>query len=92
VQDAGVTKIDYLISTHITSDHIGGMAELAKRLLIGTFVDHGPSVEAREQVPRVSRPLRRAVQQSEAHRREARRSRPRDGARLAHRQPQAAKR
>src|SRR6187399_2535423 len=50
VQDAGVTKIDYLISTHYHVDHIGGMAELAKRLPIGTFVDHGPSVEAREQV------------------------------------------
>ncbi|MDQ3213526.1 MAG: MBL fold metallo-hydrolase, partial [Acidobacteriota bacterium] len=51
VADAGLTRIDYLISTHYHVDHIGGMQELAKRIPIGTYVDHGPSVEAREQVP-----------------------------------------
>jgi beta-lactamase superfamily II metal-dependent hydrolase len=50
IKDAGVTKIDYLISTHYHVDHIGGLQELAKRMPIGTFVDHGPSVEEREQV------------------------------------------
>ena len=50
IKDAGVTKIDYLISTHYHVDHIGGVQELAKRIPIGTFVDHGPSVEEREQV------------------------------------------
>jgi hypothetical protein len=42
---AGVTKIDYLISTHYHSDHVGGMQELAARIPIATFVDHGPTVE-----------------------------------------------
>ncbi len=51
VADAGVTRIDYLLSTHYHIDHIGGMQELARRIPIGTFVDHGPSVEPREQVP-----------------------------------------
>ena len=50
IKDAGVTKIDYLVSTHYHVDHIGGLQELAKRIPIGTFVDHGPSVEEREQV------------------------------------------
>jgi beta-lactamase superfamily II metal-dependent hydrolase len=50
IKDAGVTKIDYLISTHYHVDHIGGVQELAKRIPIGTFVDHGPTVEEREQV------------------------------------------
>jgi competence protein ComEC len=50
VTDAGLTKIDYLLSTHYHVDHIGGMQELAKRIPIGTFIDHGPSVEEREQV------------------------------------------
>ena len=50
IADAGVTKIDYLITTHYHVDHVGGMQELAKRIPIGTFVDHGPSVEEREQV------------------------------------------
>src|SRR5690349_12283477 len=50
IKDAGVTKIDYLISTHYHVDHIGGVQELAKTIPIGTFVDHGPTVEEREQV------------------------------------------
>src|SRR5260370_14699391 len=48
--DAGVTRLDYLVSTHYHVDHVGGLQELAKRIPIGTFVDHGPSVEEREQV------------------------------------------
>src|SRR5258708_17723108 len=50
VADAGVTQLDYLVSTHYHVDHIGGLQELAKRIPIATFVDHGPSVEEREQV------------------------------------------
>ncbi len=50
VNDAGVKQIDFLISTHYHVDHIGGMQELAKRIPIGTFIDHGPSVEVNEQV------------------------------------------
>jgi competence protein ComEC len=48
--DAGVTQIDYLVTTHYHGDHVGGLEELAKRIPIGTFVDHGPTVEEREQV------------------------------------------
>ena len=50
VSEAGLKQIDYLISTHYHVDHIGGMAELVKRIPVGTFIDHGPSVEEREQV------------------------------------------
>src|SRR3954447_72195 len=50
INQAGLKQIDYLISTHYHVDHIGGMAELVKRIPVGTFVDHGPSVEEREQV------------------------------------------
>jgi beta-lactamase superfamily II metal-dependent hydrolase len=48
--DAGVTKLDYLISSHYHVDHVGGLAELAKRIPIAHFIDHGPNVEAKEQV------------------------------------------
>jgi len=48
---AGVSKIDYLISTHYHGDHIGGMQELVKHYPVGTYVDHGPTVEVREPVP-----------------------------------------
>jgi beta-lactamase superfamily II metal-dependent hydrolase len=48
---AGVKQIDHLILTHYHVDHVGGLAELAKRIPIKHFIDHGPTVEAREQVP-----------------------------------------
>ena len=51
LNDAGVTKIDYLVSTHYHIDHVGGMQELAKRIPIAHYLDHGPSVEPREQTP-----------------------------------------
>lgn len=56
IEDAGVTKIDYLISSHYHSDHVGGLEPLSKRIPIDHFLDHGPTVEGpvtslREQVP-----------------------------------------
>jgi competence protein ComEC len=41
----GVSKIDYLVITHYHMDHVGGVVDLAKRIPIGTFIDHGPNVE-----------------------------------------------
>jgi competence protein ComEC len=48
--EVGVKEIDYLISTHYHVDHIGGIQELAKRVPIKHYVDHGPSSEEREQI------------------------------------------
>jgi beta-lactamase superfamily II metal-dependent hydrolase len=42
---AGLSRIDTLVVTHYHSDHVGGVPALASRLPIGTFVDHGPTVE-----------------------------------------------
>jgi competence protein ComEC len=50
ITEAGVKQIDYLILTHYHVDHVGGLSELAKRIPIANFIDHGPSVEEREQV------------------------------------------
>ncbi len=47
ITDAGVKQIDFLISTHYHVDHIGGLQELAKRIPIANFIDHGPNVEER---------------------------------------------
>ena len=52
--DAGVKRIDYLVSTHYHVDHVGGISELAKRVPIVHYVDHGPSVEQREQAQNFS--------------------------------------
>src|SRR5215212_4899609 len=42
---AGVKRIDYLVISHFHADHIGGVAQLAEKLPIRNFVDHGSSVE-----------------------------------------------
>ena len=46
VEDAGLQQIDYLITTHWHGDHYGGMTELATRIPIRHFIDHGPTVDA----------------------------------------------
>ena len=45
IKDAGVTKIDHLITTHWHGDHFGGLAELAKQIPIAQYIDHGPNVQ-----------------------------------------------
>jgi len=45
VKDAGLTRIDHLITTHYHADHFGGMVELAKRVPIRHFIDHGPNAQ-----------------------------------------------
>src|SRR5687767_15721784 len=42
VKAAGLRQIDHLITTHYHGDHIGGLPELAKRITIANFIDHGP--------------------------------------------------
>ena len=45
IQDAGLTQIDHLITTHYHADHWGAMAEVASRIPIKHFIDHGQSVQ-----------------------------------------------
>jgi beta-lactamase superfamily II metal-dependent hydrolase len=42
---AGVKQIDYLVVTHFHTDHVGGVLQLAEKLPVKTFVDHGPNNE-----------------------------------------------
>ena len=44
-QDAGVTRIDHLLTTHYHGDHFGAMSELAGRFPVGEFIDHGANVQ-----------------------------------------------
>ena len=48
INDAGLQQIDHLITTHWHGDHFGGMAELAARVPIREFIDHGPNVQPGE--------------------------------------------
>jgi competence protein ComEC len=42
---AKIKQIDYVVITHYHRDHVGGAPQLANRLKIGAFVDHGPNME-----------------------------------------------
>src|ERR1700730_9136606 len=42
---AGLKQIDYALITHFHRDHVGGVTQLAERIKIGAFVDHGPNLE-----------------------------------------------
>jgi competence protein ComEC len=44
----GVKKIDYLVITHFHADHVGGTQQLANRMPIVNFVDHGADTETTE--------------------------------------------
>ena len=46
---AGVKKIDYLLITHYHADHVGGVPQLAEKLPIRNFVDHGDNTETGKQ-------------------------------------------
>ncbi len=65
---AGVKQIDYLVVTHFHGDHIGGIPELAARLPIRNFVDHGATSESGERRLALFRDLRAGAQQRHAHR------------------------
>src|SRR6202171_518065 len=38
---AGIARIDYVLITHYHDDHVGGVPQLAARVPVGTFIDHG---------------------------------------------------
>ena len=42
---AGIDHIDWLVITHYHTDHAGGVTQLASRIKIDHFADHGPNME-----------------------------------------------
>jgi competence protein ComEC len=43
---AGIQQIDYLVISHYHQDHVGGVPQLAARIPIRNFVDHGENFES----------------------------------------------
>ena len=41
IQEAGVKQIDYMVLTHQDTDHFGGMKEIATKIPVRNFIDHG---------------------------------------------------
>jgi beta-lactamase superfamily II metal-dependent hydrolase len=44
-KDAALERIDHLITTHYHGDHFGAMSELAGRIPIANFIDHGENAQ-----------------------------------------------
>ncbi len=44
-KDAGIKKIDFVLITHYHDDHVGGASQLAAKISVGTFIDHGENRE-----------------------------------------------
>jgi beta-lactamase superfamily II metal-dependent hydrolase len=47
MKKAGLKHIDYFWMTHYHADHVGGVEELAQKVTIKTFVDHGDNIETK---------------------------------------------
>jgi beta-lactamase superfamily II metal-dependent hydrolase len=43
---AGIAKIDYVLITHFHMDHGGGATQLATKIPVGAFIDHGDNRES----------------------------------------------
>lgn len=47
-KDAGIKKIDFVLITHYHDDHVGGAPQLAAKIPVGTFIDHGKNRETND--------------------------------------------
>jgi competence protein ComEC len=47
-KSAGISKIDFVLITHYHRDHVGGAPQLAAKIPIGAFIDHGPNRESND--------------------------------------------
>ena len=50
MRDARVSRIDYLLVTHMHEDHNGGVADLSRLVPIGAYIDYGSPVETGDDV------------------------------------------
>ena len=48
-KEAGISKIDFVLVTHFHTDHVGGVPQLAARIPVKAFIDHGENRESTDQ-------------------------------------------
>jgi competence protein ComEC len=53
-RQAAVSRIDDVLVTHYHNDHVGGVAQLAAKIPIGRFIDHGVNREMDDEKTRLS--------------------------------------
>jgi beta-lactamase superfamily II metal-dependent hydrolase len=58
---ADIKHIDYLVVTHYHTDHVGGVLQLAERIPVKTFVDHGPNNETGKNAEELNSTYQKAV-------------------------------
>src|SRR6266567_1898781 len=63
-REAGLKKIDFVLITHFHTDHVGGAPELAARIPVGTFADHGKDVETGKEAEALDAGYRKALERS----------------------------
>src|ERR1700732_1449948 len=44
-KEGKISKIDFVLITHYHDDHVGGAPQLAAKIPVGTFIDHGENQE-----------------------------------------------
>jgi competence protein ComEC len=59
---AGIKQIDYLLVTHHHLDHVGGVPELAAKIPVVTFIDHGPNVETDSAARKLTAAYQKAIE------------------------------
>lgn len=50
-KDAKISRIDFVLITHFHDDHVGGAPQLAGKIPVGTFIDHGENRETNSEGP-----------------------------------------
>lgn len=66
-KDAGISRIDWMLTTHYHADHVGGVPQLAEILPVRTYLDHGANTEASPNTVKLYEAYRE-VRQKGAHR------------------------
>jgi competence protein ComEC len=67
MKHAKVKKIDYALITHHHRDHVGGTFALTQRIPVGTFLDHGPTVEKTKDAVQMTEIYEKALASGSKH-------------------------
>ncbi|MGC8758462.1 MAG: ComEC/Rec2 family competence protein [Bryobacteraceae bacterium] len=57
----GISRIDYLLVTHYHLDHVGGVPEVAAKIPVSVFIDHGSNTETSAQAKALEEAYRKVL-------------------------------